>query len=322
MSRSRHVTSLTLLLAVGVATALGAGARPQTTARPVIDTSQLIKDLETLSSDAMAGRRAGTEGGAKARQFLVQRFREAGLRPVGDSFEHPFGNAPDAAPAARRVNVVGALRGARTPNRYLVVSAHYDHVGVRGGEVYNGANDNASGAAALAVIAAYFAHEPPNASMLFVAFDAEEEGMLGSRAFVRAPPVPLDAIVANVNLDMIGRDESRTLWAAGARRFPQLRPPLERVAAQALVTLRLGHDNPSGRASDDWTDESDQMAFIEAGIPGLYLGVEDARYHHRPDDEFGTMMPDFYDGAVRTIIQVISGFDRDIDAIRPLGGAR
>lgn len=304
---ARLVTVLLLLLA-----SAWPEARQATPPRSdLIDAGRLLDDLRTLAADEMQGRGTGTAGAAAARALISRRFREVGLQPVGDSFEHPFG----VVPATRGINVVGRIVGRAHPNRYVVVSAHYDHVGVKDGRIFNGANDNASGAAALAVVAAHFVRHPPANSLLFVAFDAEEAGLRGSRAFVRSPPVPVDAIVANVNMDMIGRDADETLWITGVRRFPVFRPAATRLAASSPIRIRIGHDDPANREEEDWTRDSDQFAFIEAGIPALYIGVADYKFVHQPEDDVETMMPAFYVSAVEAVVNLLGDLDVDADAL-------
>jgi hypothetical protein len=278
----------------------------------LVNASRLLSDLQALSSDQMQGRRTGTPGAAMARKLIVERFGAAKLEPVGASFEHPFSSG---ASRPRGINIVGLVKGRATPERYLVVSAHYDHMGIREGRIFNGANDNASGAAALSVIAEYFVRHRPAVSILFVAFDAEEQGLAGSRAFVAAPPVPAVSILANVNLDMIGRDASETLWVTGVRRFPVFEPFVLHTAASAPIRVRMGHDGPSSTDGEDWTRDSDQFAFIEAGIPALYVGVEDYKFLHSPDDDFDSMMPKFYVAAVDAIVSLIEGIDAGAEAI-------
>lgn len=312
----RRLTAVGLpVLCVAILTA-GPRAASQSPASAYFDAVQLVADLRRLSADDMAGRAAGSAGNARARADLVERFRAVGLTPLAGSFEHAFAETP-AAPGARArpggANVVGLVKGTRTPDRYIVVSAHYDHVGVRGGQVFNGANDNASGAAALAAMGSYFVRYPPATSILFVAFDGEELDLLGSRAFVRAPPVPREAILLNVNADMIGRDASQTLYITGTTRFPFLRPFALRMAASARVRVILGHDG--GETGTDWMRQSDQWAFADSGIPALYVGVDDERFLHQADDDFESMMPAFYVGVVEAIIELVREFDAGADEI-------
>jgi Zn-dependent M28 family amino/carboxypeptidase len=253
----------------------------------------------------MEGRALGTPGNARARAFIVQRFRESGLVPMpafGDRFEQPLRSG-----ARLPVNVVGLVRGRVVPDRFLVVSAHYDHIGVRGGVVYNGADDNASGTAALFAVARHFTAHPPAHSLIIVAFDGEEAGNLGSQGFVAAPPVPLDALLVDLNADMLARDPRRILFVTGTRLFPAFRPLIEAAARGASVTVRTGHDGVGGE--EDWIRDSDQYAFIQAGVPALYLGVEDYAFHHAPTDDADSIMPDFYVGAVEALIGMVGVFD-------------
>jgi hypothetical protein len=277
----------------------------------MFDAQVLLNDLKILSADDMQGRRVDTPGGEKARQFIVERFKASGIVPVGDSYLEPF----TYAPGVHGVNVVGLIPGNRVPQRYVIVSAHYDHLGVRNGAVFNGADDNASGAASLFTIGAYFKTHRPENSLLLVAFDAEEPGLKGSQAFVAGPPVDKSAIVADINIDMIGREANDRLFVVGVRRNPFLKPVIDAVAAKAPLKLITGHDDPSQKDIEDWSNDSDHASFQRAGIPAIYLGVEDYAHHHRPTDKYETISFDFYVRAVETSILVIDAFDKNLDTI-------
>jgi Zn-dependent M28 family amino/carboxypeptidase len=212
-------------------------------------------------------------------------------------------------------NVVGIVKGTVLPAKYVVITAHFDHVGigrpVGGDSIYNGADDNASGAAALAVLAQYFIANPPRHTLVFAAVDGEERGMWGVRGFVDAPAVPLQSVVANINMDMISRNAAGELYAAGPGRYPALRPVIAAAAKCAPVRLLMGHDTDAAGPGEDWTSQSDHAWFHRKGIPFLYFGVEDHLDYHQPGDEFAGVMPGFYLGAVRTIADVI----RRVDAL-------
>ena len=132
------------------------------------------------------------------------------------------------------------------------MTAHFDHLGVRNGQVFNGADDNASGVAALLAVAARVSANKPEHSVVFAALDAEESGLNGAKAFMGDPPVAREAIVMNVNLDMVARDEKNLLFATGTFQYPFLKAYLKDVARPPVV-LRLGHDgtNPKGRRLDE-----------------------------------------------------------------------
>lgn len=306
-----HLRSLRLLGAALAALAASPAppAAAQAPAAVAVDSARLLADLRALAADSMEGRRAGTPGGERARRFVAAALREAGVTPFGDDLARPFALAGEDGGAGTAVNLVGFVRGTRRPDRYLVVTAHYDHVGVRDGEVFNGADDNASGVAALLALARHLAASPPEHSVVLAALDAEEGGLRGARAFLADPPVAREAIELNVNLDMVGRNERGELYAAGTHHYPFLRPHLERVAARAPVSLRFGHDSPD-LGSDDWTSQSDHGVFHAAGIPFVYFGVEDHPDYHRPTDDAERIEPAFFVNAARTVILAVEELDR------------
>jgi hypothetical protein len=269
-------------------------------ALPQLDSARLIADVSRLSHDSLAGRAVGTVESGRARAWLVSEFKRIGLAPVGSGFEHPFAMPRrGGADSVRGSNVLGLVRGTRFPDRVIVVSAHYDHVGTRNGEIFNGADDNASGVAAVLAMASHFTAHPPGHTLLFALWDAEEVGLVGARAFVASPPVPRASIVLNVNLDMVSRNDAGVLYAAGAASYPQLRPILQALVPNAAVTLELGHD--TGGGPDDWTNQSDHGAFHAVRIPFVYFGVEDHADYHKPTDDVERIQPGFFYRAARTI---------------------
>ena len=200
-----------------------------------------IEDIRILSADDMQGRAPGTPGSEKARSYIVSRFARIGLSPIGDTFEQPFEFAKRDGTKLRGVNLVARIKGTR-PGKAMVVSAHYDHLGVRNGEIYNGADDNASGVAGLLAVAEAFKAKRPKHDVIFAVVDAEESGLRGAKAFAAAPPVPLESIALDVNFDMLSKNAKNELYVSGASPFPFLKPILVKVAATAKVTLKLGHD--------------------------------------------------------------------------------
>ena len=311
----RNVLRASTLAALAALIAAGA-AGAQATRTASIDAAALLGDLRTLAHDSMEGRRTGTPGNEKARRFLDAAFARAGLKPIGPSFRHSFTIAGRAGgQAVDGINFVGRITGTDT-TRAIIVTAHYDHLGRRGDDVFNGADDNASGVAALLALARVFAVEPPQHSIVFVALDAEEGGLRGARAFVAQPPVPVMMMALNVNLDMVSRNEKGELWVAGTHHNPSLRPFIERLAETAGVTLRIGHDVP-GTGSNDWTSQSDHAAFHAAGIPFLYFGVEGHPDYHRATDDVERIEPGFFVRCAETILAAVRGLDRALDTLIP-----
>ncbi len=321
-SASRRALCAALLACASALGACSSGA-PAADAQPVdpvallgADSVRILEELRHLSSDSLEGRGTGTPGGAAARAYLAAELVGAGVRPIGDGFERSFTWQGRASPEAHTgVNVVGVVPGGAFKGRYIVVSAHYDHLGVRSGEIFNGADDDASGCVGLVAMARALRDATLRHSVIFAAFDAEEAGLRGSRAFVANPPVPLDSIALDLNLDMVARTAG-VLWAGGAYHTPALRPVLERVAAEAPLDLRLGHDAPDAPEGDDWTHSSDHGPFHDAGIPFVYLGVEDHPDYHRPTDDFENIDPGEYMDALRTALLTLLALDQAL----PLSG--
>jgi hypothetical protein len=228
-------------------------------------------------------------------------FRDAGLgldtlvarprtRPLPLTGTTVALRAPIARVQHRVPNVVALLPGSDPSlrNEYIVFSAHFDHVGIghpdqRGDTIYNGADDNASGTAAVMALAEAFASlpTPPARSLVFLMISGEEKGLLGSNHWVENPTVPLGRVVANINLDMIGRNAPDTVVAIG-QEYSTLGPLVQEVArARPELGLIV--------APDLWPQEqlffrSDQFHFARKDIPVLFFttGLHDD--YHRPSD--------------------------------------
>lgn len=279
----------------------------------------LAEDLKYLSSDELKGRETGTPESKVARDFIARRFKESGVIAFETGYFQNFSFESRTKLLIEGANVVGFIKGSKLPNKYIVVSAHYDHLGIRGENIYNGADDNASGTAALFAIARYFRKCQPEHSLIFAAFDAEEKGSPGAREFLKKPPVDVSSIVLNVNLDMIARGDKNELYISGTYHYPNLKPLVEPLVKDAPIKLLFGHDSPESKR-DDWTPQSDHRVFHEAKIPFLYFGVEDHPDYHKPTDDFEKVDIDFYANAVemikKAIVAVDKGFGQDKSKIK------
>lgn len=266
------------------------------------DSARLLTDLSVLAADSMEGRAPGSPGSARARAFLARSLSQAGAGTLGGSIRHPF-----EWDGGRGENLVAIIPGT-SREVVIVLTAHFDHQGVREGRIFNGADDNASGTAAALEIVRQVVRAPLRHTLVVALLDAEESGLRGARAFVADPPVPLEQIVLNVNLDMVARTGG-VLWAAGSHHTPELRPVLEGIAGRVPLDLRIGHDRPGAPEGDDWTGASDHAPFHEAGIPFVYFGVEDHADYHRPTDDFERIDAGEYVNAVRTILIALHALD-------------
>jgi hypothetical protein len=239
------------------------------------DPAVLRDHVAFLASKALDGRAPGTEGDVAARRFIANRFRCLGLVPAGKrgSFEVPF-----VAAGKRTANVVGYIAGTDPDvgSEIIFLGAHHDHVG----KGHLGANDNASGIAALLAIAQTIRQraDAPRRTIVFAAFGGEELGMLGSYHLAADPPaeLPTDRVVQFINLDMVGSHSSRKLVAAmGAFRGLAARKPLEKLVKRyPRLHVAIG-----GRARG-----SDYEPYCKRGVPYVFFWTPDARCYHATCD--------------------------------------
>jgi hypothetical protein len=275
---------------------LDAGAGTRSEALDTIRAEDVQRHVDYLASDELGGRWSPSPEARLAADYVAAAFAAAGLEPLGDDGTW-FQSIDDRlAP-----NVVGIERG--TGPGYVLVTAHYDHLRPRGaGEdrIFNGADDNASGTAAVLEIAEAFGRleRATTASVVFVAFTAEEMGLRGSRFFVQHPPFGLDEIVGVVNLDMVSRGEENLIFCEGGPDAPELLAAAER--ANAVVGLEIRHDR-----HPEWLRQSDQWPFLQAGVRALYFGVEDHPDYHRVSDHADRILPVLTERVARLVFLIL-----------------
>lgn len=313
-SASRRVSVVAVVLAASLVTRVPP-ARPDA---PSLDRSTLFADLEALADPALQGRQTGSPGAVAARGHIADAFRAIGLRPAGTSgYLQPFsftvrrfgailGSGPFRRTYHDAANVVGRLEGSDPWKRPIVISAHYDHLGVVDGVVYPGADDNASGVAGLLAVARAMKSRAHRHPLVFVAFDAEELNLRGAKAFVRGERHQDFAL--NVNLDMISRSADNEIYVAGTSHSPSLRPPIASLQSRTTATIRFGHDTPD-LGTGDWTMLSDHGVFHQAGVPFVYFGVEDHEDYHRPTDTLDRVDRRFFADVTALVIEAVVALD-------------
>ncbi|MBI4888623.1 MAG: M20/M25/M40 family metallo-hydrolase [Acidobacteria bacterium] len=275
--------------------------------------------LAPLADDSMAGRLTASPGEAKAARFIAAELQRIGLKPMGDSgwFQRvPLAAVPlaqprrgrterlvlmktfadrDTFPTERRrtaVNVIGLLEGSdpQLKGEYVLITAHFDHVGigpaVNGDSIYNGADDDASGVATALEIARQLAERPaPKRSVLFALWTGEEMGMLGTRWFIENPVVPFGQIVANMEIEMIGRPDSLAggagkAWLTGFERSNMG----EQLAAAGIPIVA------DKRPEQNFFERSDNIALARRGIVAHTLSTFNLHAdYHRPSDDMRGM---------------------------------
>lgn len=288
-----------------------AGSAFSVSAQTLFNEQALITNLNYLSSDSLKGRKTESAGNATARTFIKQQFVKLGLTPFGNDFELPFEFTQRSGTTVKGINVAGWIKG--KSDTYIVISAHYDHLGVRNEQIFNGADDNASGTCALFALAEYFQKNKPVHNLIIVAFDAEEMGLQGARAFVKTPPVPVEKIRLNINMDMIARADKNEIVACGTFYYPELKPIIESVPKSGAVKIIYGHDDPAVyKGEDNWTSSSDHGPFHSVKIPFIYFGVEDHKDYHQATDDFEAVNPDVYKSCVKLIVLTAAAVDKGI----------
>jgi hypothetical protein len=266
--------------------------------------------VEALCSDACAGRRPGTPGGLLARRLVMDALRDAGLDP----HERP-------APLCQGANVVATIPGAI--DRWVLVGAHYDHLGSIAGDIYRGASDNAASVGVLAALGrALTARRPDGRGVVLVAFDGEEmpyyaSGAMGSQQFARDPVVPLDRIDMMVAMELLGTPVGpeglpaavrESVFALGAERSAgtSLRLDALSSAVEGVTVRRVD--------AEAIPPLSDHLAFWEARVPFMLLTGPRSSTYHTPDDT-----PERLDwGRVSAVSRWLEAFVRD-QCARPEG---
>jgi hypothetical protein len=299
-SRLRRVAATGPLSAVALGALLfgplachSAAATPSPTTTP--DTALMMRDVRYLASDALEGRGTGTPGNDSAAVYIARRFAAVGLAPafgtagfvqhfVARSVAAAHAGLPGELPTQ---NVAGLIRGTDPALRdeYVILGAHFDHLGrsIMGAldpeapnAIHNGADDNASGTAAVIELGRLLRRNPPKRSVMVVTFSGEELGLLGSQYFVDHLPVPLEKVRAMLNFDMVGRlkdDRAIVYGVATARELPDI---VNR--ANAVAPLQL-------TATGDGFGASDHTSFYAKNLPVLHFftNVHDD-YHKATDD--------------------------------------
>jgi len=255
----------------------------------IINEKLISKHLSTLSDDKMEGRRAGTNGIEKAAKYIEYEFERIGLTKYDtlNSYRQNF-NFYDMS----FYNVIGILKGKSLPNEYVIISAHYDHLGINqkmeGDNIYNGANDNASGTTAVLALAEYFKKLDNNErSIVFVAFTAEEMGLVGSRYFGKN--INPNDIVAGINIEMIGKESpygKNTAWITG----------FDRSDFGEIIQKNLSNTNyevfPDPYIKEKLFFRSDNAALAKLGIPAHTFSttpMEKDSHYHKVSDEYKTL---------------------------------
>lgn len=272
-------TAALLLLGVQPARLLAEDALSDAAGAITVDAARQY--VSALADDTFEGRAAGTRGGRAAALYIVQELQSRHLRgAAAKGFYQPFDGGLS--------NILAVVEGSdpELKKQYILVGAHYDHVGYGSsrnsfgplGYIHNGADDNASGVAGLLEMAAAFARlpEPPKRSVLIAFWDGEEAGLLGSKYWAEHPTVPLAQVVATINMDMIGRLRAGRLEVYGSRTSRGLRRLVSEQNAGVDLTLAF---------ETELKANSDHYSFYNKQLPYLFVHTGLHSDYHRPSDD-------------------------------------
>ncbi len=263
--------------------------QPLATLAPVFSEKRMLGHIKYLASDELKGRGLGTSELDSAAAYIAGKFKEYGLQPMDDTYFQEFTHTfPDKGKLSMK-NVIGIISGTdeKLKNSPVVISAHYDHLGLgwpdvrtgNEGEIHHGADDNASGVSVLLELAKSLGKSlKPKRTVIFVAFTGEEAGLIGSRYFVDHMKDYFDGdVIADINLDTDGRLFDNKLMV------------INTSSAKEWKFVFMGTDYTTGVKTDLITqdlDASDQVAFIEKGIPAVQLFSGPNEDYHRPSDTY------------------------------------
>jgi Peptidase family M28 len=261
-----------------------------------IKAADIQKHQTLLAADAMEGREAGSEGGHRAAVYISEQLKKWKLRPGGaeETYFQPVGGGERKPQEKGKKNILGVWPGSdeKLKDEYVVIGAHYDHVG-RGqrnsnggkvGEIHNGADDNASGASTMLDVAEAVSQCSFKRTVVCMWFDAEENALEGSRWWAANPTLPLERCVAMLNCDMIGRNDPKKL-IIGVEKDPSGEPKYPKwVALLKDVEKKVGM-TWDWSSFDAYIKRSDHWPFMEKGVPALFFtaGLH-ADYHRETDD--------------------------------------
>jgi aminopeptidase YwaD len=286
MKRSQ-IFSAALLLASVPATAHFTG-----------DTVRLKEHVYYLASEALLGRGFGTSQGREAAEYIAGRMQEAGIEPLEGSYFHPFMHRTGIL-NIQGVNVAGIIPGSdpALKDEYIVLGAHYDHLGWkiedRDTVVYNGADDNASGTASIIEIGRKLAGGgvAPGRSVIIVAFDGEESGLIGSSHFVKDAVIPPEKIRLMFSLDMVGMVEANGgLELHGVELLTD--------AAKITVDLAANNNIHISKSNSRIGNRTDTAPFGQAGIPAIHVFTGLKSPYHKPEDDANKLD---YQGMARVV---------------------
>jgi hypothetical protein len=266
-----------------------------------IKAEELSKHLYIVAGDEMQGRNTGEPGQKKAGEYLISEYKKMGISfPPGatDFYQKvpsEFMKRGFAPKLNDSENIWAFIKGTEKPEEILVISAHYDHVGMKNGEIYNGADDDGSGTVALLEIAQAFKEaekkgQGPKRSILFLHVTGEEHGLHGSRYYSENPLFPLENTIADINIDMIGRRDTlhpatnNYIYVIGSDRLSSELHTINEEVNTKFTKLELDYKYNDRNDPERIYFRSDHYNFAKKGIPSIFFFNGIHADYHLPSD--------------------------------------
>ena len=258
----------------------------------------LKKLVYTLADDKYEGRKTGEKGQKIAAEFIVDYYKNLGISAANDNgnyLQHIPVEYFRGLSADDSENVVAYIKGSEIPEEYIVISAHYDHLGVQGDIIYNGADDDASGTSAVLLIAEAFKNaveqgNGPKRSIVFLHVTGEEEGLYGSRYYTENPIFPLENTVTNLNIDMIGRydiqhkDNPEFVYLIGSDKLSSELHELSEAINKKYTNLMLDYTYNDENDPNRFYYRSDHYNFAKNNIPVIFYFTGVHKDYHKETD--------------------------------------
>ncbi len=277
------------------------GSKAFLSAYKEIKAEDLKKNLYVIASDEMEGRDTGSPGQKRAGEYMVNYYKTLGIsypKALGSYYQkvpadfmkkRGGGNLPDSE------NILAFIEGSEKPDEIVVISGHYDHVGTRNGVVYNGADDDGSGTVAVMEIAKAFqaakkAGNGPKRSILFLHVTGEEHGLFGSEYYTDNPVFPLANTVADLNIDMIGRDDPENrgkqyVYVIGSEMLSSQLKVINETANKMTNNLELNYKYDDPNDTQRLYYRSDHYNFAKNNVPVAFFFDGIHEDYHKPTDD-------------------------------------
>jgi len=281
----------------------------------------MFSHLKMLSADNMAGRKFASTESTQAQNYIIASLVNNNVQPFQKKYRHPF-TFKSFIFEKEGNNIIGYVKGTRFPNQYIVLSAHYDHLGQKGSKIYNGADDNASGTAAILAFAEAIAKQPLKYSVIFLFTDGEEVNLLGAKAFISQQKLLLPQIKLNINIDMIAGSKSTNKLYYIDKRLDTILPQdkikhLRLLSNSSAIRIKRGFKGGGyrGNRTTSFINASDHASFNRKHIPFIYFGVGEHKNYHTINDEFNNVNLSFFIHACQSIFQYLTFFDENIEPV-------